>query len=94
MPLLWHRALEEVGKAMTLIEPEKLKRVVRSIVTVRSDEIGCDECFKKLDEFVDLTLAGKDAAAALPLVNDHLHRCANCHEEFEALLAAVKAMRI
>jgi predicted anti-sigma-YlaC factor YlaD len=41
-----------------------------------------------------LTLAGKDAATALPLVNDHLQRCANCHEEFEALLEAVKAMQV
>ncbi len=78
---------------MTLIEPEKLKRIVRSIVTVHPDEIGCDDCFQQMDEFVDLTLSGKDAATALPLVYDHLQRCANCREEFEALLSAVKAMR-
>jgi hypothetical protein len=79
---------------MTLIEPNKLKRVVRGIVTAHPDEIGCTACFERLDEFVDLTLAGKDAATALPLVNDHLQRCANCHEEFEALLEAVKAMQV
>lgn len=78
---------------MTLIEPGKLKRIVRSILTAHPDEIGCDECFEQLDQFVELTLAGKDAAAALPLVNDHLQRCVNCHEEFEALLQAVKAMQ-
>lgn len=78
---------------MTLIEPEKLKRIVRSIATVRPDEIGCEACFQQLDAFVELTLAGKDAEAALPLVSDHLHRCANCHEEFEALLIAVQAMQ-
>lgn len=76
-----------------LIEPEKLKRVVRGIVTAHPDEIGCDTCFQRMDEFVDLTLAGKDAATALPLVHDHLLRCANCREEFEALLVAVQAMQ-
>jgi hypothetical protein len=78
---------------MTLIEPGKLKRIVRNILTAHPDEIGCETCFQQLDQFVDLVLAGKDAAAALPLVDDHLQRCANCREEFEALLKAVKAMQ-
>lgn len=78
---------------MSLIEPGKLKRIVRNILTAHPDEIGCETCFQQLDQFVDLVLAGKDAAAALPLVDDHLQRCANCREEFEALLQAVKAMQ-
>jgi hypothetical protein len=45
-----------------------------------------------MDQFVDLTLAGKDAAEAMPLVQDHLNRCGDCREEFEALLAAVRAV--
>ena len=53
---------------------------------------GCDECFEKLDVFVDLTLAGKTAAEALPLVHDHLERCSNCREEFHALLAALQSV--
>ncbi len=36
-------------------------------------------------------LAGKNAAEALPLVQDHLERCGDCREEFEALLAALQA---
>jgi hypothetical protein len=74
------------------VEPEKLKRIVRSVLTAHPNEIGCDECFEQLDCFVDMTLAGKSAAEAMPLVQDHLKRCRDCREEFEALLAALRGI--
>jgi hypothetical protein len=74
------------------LEPAALKRMVRNILTARPDEIGCDECFEQLDRFVEMTLAGKNAAEAMPLVQDHLERCGDCREEFEALLAALRAL--
>jgi hypothetical protein len=67
-----------------------LKRMVRNILTTRPDEIGCDECFEQLDRFVEMELAGRNAAEAMPLVQDHLERCTDCREEFEALLAALR----
>ncbi|MBI5566361.1 MAG: hypothetical protein HY870_15790 [Chloroflexi bacterium] len=68
-----------------------LKKMVGSIVNTRPDEIGCDDCFAQLDQFAELVLAGKNAAEAMPLVQDHLDRCMDCREEFEALLRAVQA---
>jgi len=79
---------EETAK----LESHKLKELVRGIVTARPDEIACDECFEQLNCFVEMTLAGKDATAAMPLVQDHLDRCRDCREEFEALLAALHAI--
>ena len=79
---------EETAK----LESRKLKELVRGILTARPDEIACDECFERLDCFVETTLAGKDATAAMPLVQDHLDRCHDCREEFEALLAALHAI--
>ncbi|GAB4557130.1 MAG: hypothetical protein Kow0047_01230 [Anaerolineae bacterium] len=76
------------------MDPDHLKMMVRGILSTRPDEIGCDECFELLDQFVELKLAGKDAAAAMPLVEDHLQRCGDCREEFEALLAALRALSI
>jgi len=67
--------------------------MVRGIVTTRPDEIGCDLCFEELDRFVETTLAGKNAAEAMPLVHDHLERCRDCREEFEALLTALRALQ-
>ena len=77
---------------MTKLEPTKLKSIVRAILTAHPDEIGCGECFEELDRFVEMTLAEKNAAEAMPLVEDHLQRCHNCREEFEALLAALRAL--
>ena len=74
------------------LEPVRLKKMVRGILSTRPDEIGCDECFAQLDRFVELQLAGKNAAEAMPLVHDHLERCQDCREEFEALLAALRAL--
>ncbi len=76
----------------TELSLDSLKRIVRDIMTTRPDEIGCDECVEELDRFVELELAGKNAAEALPLIQDHLDRCGDCHEEFEALLAALRAI--
>jgi hypothetical protein len=72
------------------IDSSKIKQLARSILTTRYDEIGCDECLEQLDRFVDIQLAGKNAAQAMPLVQDHLDRCGDCREEFEALLKALR----
>jgi len=77
---------------MMKINKEVMYKMVRAIASVREKEIGCDDCFEKVDTFVDLELAGKEAGEALPLVKDHLERCQNCREEYEALLTAVRAM--
>jgi hypothetical protein len=74
------------------LEPATLKRMVRILIATRPDEIGCDECFEKLDRFVELMLTGKNAAEAMPLVEDHLRRCRDCREEFETLLAVLRAL--
>jgi hypothetical protein len=70
---------------------QDLKSLVRAAMAAREDEIGCDECYRQLDQFVDLHVAGRTAAEALPLVQQHLERCGGCREEFEALLAAVRS---
>jgi hypothetical protein len=74
------------------LDEQALKEMARGIMTARPDEIGCAEYFDQVDRFVEMELAGRDAAAAMPLVQDHLDRCGNCREEFEALLAALRAI--
>jgi hypothetical protein len=74
------------------LEPQMVKRLVRAVMSTRPDEIGCDECFEQLDRFVEMKLAGKNPAEAMPLVQDHLDRCGECREEFEALMMALGAL--
>jgi hypothetical protein len=52
-------------------------------------EIGCDECFDLLDQFVELELAGADADATVPGLRAHLEGCSACREEHDSLLALV-----
>jgi hypothetical protein len=81
-----------VPRARGDIDPDLLKTMARGIMTTRPDEINCDDCFEQVDRFVDMVLDGKNAAAAMPLVQDHLERCEDCREEYEALLAALRAL--
>jgi hypothetical protein len=77
---------------LAMLNPDDLDRLVRAIATTREDEIGCDECLEQMDRFVEMKLSGLDAAAAMPLVQDHLDKCGHCREEFEALLTALHAI--
>jgi predicted anti-sigma-YlaC factor YlaD len=54
-------------------------------------EVGCDECFEQLDQFVELELSGADADAALPGLRAHLQGCPACREEHESLVALVQS---
>ena len=74
------------------LEPTTLKRMVRSALDTDPDEIGCDDCFEQLDRFIEMELADKQVGEAMPLVEDHLRRCRACREEFEALLAVLRAL--
>lgn len=74
------------------MDPDLLKQMARGIMTTRRDEIACDECFEHIDRYVEMTLDGTDPTEALGLVQDHLSRCRDCREEFEALQTAVAIM--
>jgi predicted anti-sigma-YlaC factor YlaD len=68
-----------------------IKRIVCEIITTHIDEITCEECFKHIERFAELTLTGGDAHMVLPLVHDHLQHCADCREEFDALCSALNS---
>jgi hypothetical protein len=73
------------------LEPDRLRAVVRGIMTARRDEIGCTECSEHMARFAEMVIAGARTVAVMPLVQDHLARCRDCREEFEVLLVAVRA---
>ncbi|HYH59596.1 MAG TPA: hypothetical protein VD790_10305 [Thermoleophilaceae bacterium] len=50
-------------------------------------EILCDECFEKIDQYVDLELRGVDANTAIPGMRPHLEGCPACAEEYDSLRA-------
>lgn len=60
--------------------------MLHAIFGTQSHELGCDECLHELSRFAELSLAGVPVSGAMLLVQQHLERCNDCREEFEALL--------
>ena len=54
-------------------------------------ELLCEECFEKLDEYVELELQGRAADERVPGMRPHLEGCPACHEEYESLRELVQA---
>ena len=52
-------------------------------------EILCDECFEKLDQYVELLVRGDAADDQIPGMRAHLAGCPACQEEFKSLRALV-----
>jgi hypothetical protein len=55
---------------------------IERLLGPRADEIGCDECFDRLDEYVEADLRGERID---PRMAAHLDGCPTCAEEYEAL---------
>ena len=60
-------------------------KAIRSVLGPAEPELLCDECFEKLDEYVDLELAGEAADERIPRMRPHLDGCPACREEYESL---------
>ena len=66
-------------------ERERLERFLRT----DPRDVGCDEAMAVLHIYVDLIVAGEDAAGRYAGVAAHLAACGPCAEDFTGLLAAV-----
>ena len=75
-----------------MLDRKEIEKLVRASLETGDQELGCDECLGEVDSFVELELAGLDAAAAMPLVQNHLQKCGECREELEALLRALRTI--
>ncbi len=76
---------------VAMFSQDELSKLARIIAETREEEIGCDDCLEEMARFAEMKLAGLNAAASLPLVEDHWSKCGDCREEFEALLEALRA---
>ena len=64
---------------------ERFNRWLRNIYETQDVEISCTECFDLVSRFVELEISGRDVAAEMPQVKQHLSQCRACREEYEAL---------
>jgi hypothetical protein len=73
-----------------MLKRSDVVKLVRVVAETREAEIGCEECFERLDSFAETELSGVGARSVMPLVGDHLDKCADCRSKFEALLTALR----
>ena len=59
-----------------------------------SYQVGCEQCFELLDQYVELELFGIEAGTLMPGLRTHLEGCSACNEDhasLRALLAPLSA---
>ena len=70
-----------------LTDDDTLKRLLGPA----EPELLCDECFEKLDEYVELELQGAPADERIPGMRAHLEGCRACHEDYDSLRDLVQS---
>ena len=74
------------------LSKEEIAELLRLIGLTRDEEIDCERCLALVAEFAERELTGRTVPAGLEAVAHHLSICAECCEEYEALLQGLKAM--
>lgn len=69
--------------------PEVMEGMLKMLANTSEDEISCDQVLELLAEYAEMAQRGEDVAHLLPLVHQHLELCADCGEEYDALLRAL-----
>jgi len=60
-------------------------KTLKRLLGPAGPEVLCDECFERLDEYVELELQGAPADERIPGLRAHLDGCPACHEDYESL---------
>jgi hypothetical protein len=67
------------------MDKQPTDKTLARILGPAEPELLCDECFEKLDEYVELELRGAPADERIPGMRAHLDGCPACHEEYDGL---------
>ena len=67
--------------------------MIDALLGPQGPEVSCEECFERLDEYVELELAGEDADARVPGMRAHLEGCPACREDHAGLRELVRGDR-
>ena len=74
------------GKAkMQASDQQKAEMMLAMLASTLEEELTCDEVFALLGQFTEMAIRGEDVARLMPLVQQHLDLCRDCHEEYEVL---------
>jgi hypothetical protein len=68
------------------LEDEVVVKFLKVLETLREEEMTCEEMYAHIDEFVEREVKSHDAEKIMPLIQEHIDLCAECCDEYEALL--------
>ena len=63
---------------------------IAELLQAAPNDIGCEQGFALISEYVDLEVAGGDAAARFPGLALHLATCPACRIDHDAILDAAR----
>jgi hypothetical protein len=70
---------------------EQVGGILKMLGLTTEREITCGECLQHVSEFAEAQLAGQPVNEIITSVEQHLALCPECREEYEALMAVLKA---
>ncbi|MER3457927.1 MAG: hypothetical protein C4309_04185 [Chloroflexota bacterium] len=68
------------------MEAEMFTKWIHQVYMTQDREIDCGQVFELLSGYVDLQVAGVEAAPWAPQIQAHLAQCAECDDLYQALL--------
>ena len=68
-------------------DEERINPALARLLGPREEEVSCETCFERIDEYVEAERSGADAEARVPGLAAHLRGCPACREEHESLHA-------
>lgn len=74
------------------LDEQRLTDLLRLLEQTEENELNCDGCLAAVAKYAECELAGKTPDEALHQVSQHLAICADCREEYAALLNAIRGM--
>jgi anti-sigma factor RsiW len=67
------------------MDSQPIDKTLQRLLGPAEPELLCDECFEKIDEYVEVELEDADADERIPGMRAHLVGCPACREEYESL---------
>jgi hypothetical protein len=74
---------------MSKIDPNHPARLLGRVLGPAGPEVSCEQCFEKLDRYVELELSGADPETVIPGMRAHFDGCSACAEDHLSLRALI-----
>ncbi len=68
-----------------------IRRMMEMLTATKDQELSCDDVYSLLDQFAEAILRKEPLPELFKSIDQHLKVCPDCREEYEALLAMMRA---